>query len=227
MINLAKTYPEPADLARARTIASGTYRTDGVVDLLEKDFHNKCYLCGQKAPTGINIEHFEEHRGDRTHEMAWHNLYFACSHCNSCKNGHGPILNCLNPAHRVATWLEYGYQPFPVGLPFFRLSTEINADFQAIAESTVLLQRKIFLADDPAIRKLQANNLSKALEAELLAFDKILGEIEFCPAPDRQARLRQLLAPDTAFTAFKYWWLRQEFPEWLAGLPLAPHLEAE
>ena len=34
------------------------YRSEKVLLILQEDFLDKCYICEEKAPTTINVEHF-------------------------------------------------------------------------------------------------------------------------------------------------------------------------
>jgi hypothetical protein len=40
------------------------YRDGDIFDLLVKDCRNKCYICEDKAPTALNVEHRIPHKGD-------------------------------------------------------------------------------------------------------------------------------------------------------------------
>ncbi len=33
------------------------YRSEKVLSILQQDFFNKCYVCEEKEPTSINVEH--------------------------------------------------------------------------------------------------------------------------------------------------------------------------
>lgn len=64
MINLKKSQPAPECLENEKKKASGKYNCGDVLERLEKDCFNKCYLCEDKYLSNINIEHFIPHQYD-------------------------------------------------------------------------------------------------------------------------------------------------------------------
>ncbi len=76
MVYFEKSQPAPPSLLLEKNKNSGTYRTAEVIARLDKDFYSKCYICGQKNPTTINVEHFMPHRGDRDLMFDWNNLFY-------------------------------------------------------------------------------------------------------------------------------------------------------
>jgi len=100
--------PGPDCLEKERQKPNGDYKCGNVLKLLKDDFNNKCYLCEEKAPSSIEVDHFEPHRGrDKDKEFDWKNLFFSCRHCNKTKgvkyntDTTNRILNCTNPDHDV------------------------------------------------------------------------------------------------------------------------------
>ena len=62
MVNYTKSQPPPASLAIEKAKGkSGKYNEADVLERLEADFYNKCYICEQKAPIAINVEHLVSH----------------------------------------------------------------------------------------------------------------------------------------------------------------------
>jgi 5-methylcytosine-specific restriction endonuclease McrA len=84
----------------------GQHGTESTVVLnrIQTDFRNKCYLCEFKAPTNINTEHFFPHKGNVDLKFDWNNLFYCCGHCNNTK-GDRPefdeILNCTIEADEI------------------------------------------------------------------------------------------------------------------------------
>jgi hypothetical protein len=70
MVHLPKTQPGPPCLEVEKTKANGTYHCEGVLELIQKDFKNKCYICEDKAPLSINIEHFKRHHGTKADRVS-------------------------------------------------------------------------------------------------------------------------------------------------------------
>lgn len=95
MIYLPKSQPAPNCLESEKRKKSGDYKCGNVLERLKNDFKNKCYLCEDKGIRKIEIEHFAPHQGDIDLKFDWHNLFFACGHCNNTKIAkYDDILNC-------------------------------------------------------------------------------------------------------------------------------------
>lgn len=78
MVYFKKTQPAPKSLAVEKDKKSGVYNQEDVLELLQNDFENKCYICEQKAPISINIEHFKPHFSGKFWDLKfdWNNLFF-------------------------------------------------------------------------------------------------------------------------------------------------------
>jgi uncharacterized protein (TIGR02646 family) len=102
-----KSQPAPECLAQEKGKKSGDYKCGDVLQRLQADFKNKCYICEIQAPTVINVEHFRPHKGDRDLMFDWNNLFWACGHCNNTKLAkYGDILDCTNFGDRVEEKLK-------------------------------------------------------------------------------------------------------------------------
>jgi hypothetical protein len=60
MIKLDKS-PLPNDV---KILREKDYRSDPVFSILKSDCHNKCYICEEKEPTGLQVEHRKSPQGD-------------------------------------------------------------------------------------------------------------------------------------------------------------------
>ena len=97
MLFFEKSQPAPACLKIEKKKANGDYKCGDVLPRLKKDFKNKCYICEQKEPTSINVEHFIPHKGDSELKFSWDNLFWSCAHCNNIKSDkYNNILNCTD-----------------------------------------------------------------------------------------------------------------------------------
>jgi hypothetical protein len=93
---------------------TSTYNTPEIVKKLAEDFHNKCYICEEKAPKDINIEHFIAHNGDDILKLDWNNLFLSCIHCNNIKsNNYNNLLNCIKIDDKVDVAIHYYCNPMP------------------------------------------------------------------------------------------------------------------
>ncbi|EPA1256010.1 HNH endonuclease [Enterobacter bugandensis] len=92
MFRVNRTYPAPVSLARK-------LRYDGpdVHEALQECFFGKCYICENKDPLDINIEHFVSRKNDDEKSYDWDNLYLSCGRCNNIKLAkHDELLDCCN-----------------------------------------------------------------------------------------------------------------------------------
>ncbi len=227
MVNFEKSQPAPPSLAVEKLKSNGTYRTQEVIKTLVTDFKDKCYLCEQKKPTSINIEHFIPHLGRNIDlKFDWNNLFWACVHCNGCKNDfnkqyrHKQILNCTNPNHEVVNWIVYHLSFFPK--ENFSFQARIVADdIQEIIENTVELLYKIYNSTTP-IRTVEALSIREKVIEEMLDFQSDLREyyLEELTEDEKNTyfhKIRRLLSKESPFTAFKRWYvleretMREEF----------------
>ncbi|MEA2012737.1 MAG: HNH endonuclease [Verrucomicrobiota bacterium] len=114
MVYLEKSQPPPKSLSDEINKKSGFYRKLDVVERLEQDFRNKCYICEQKAPTNINIEHFKPYQDDKKLKFDWNNLFLSCAHCNNVKSvNFDNLLNCTVFSDNVDVALHYKCDSFP------------------------------------------------------------------------------------------------------------------
>jgi uncharacterized protein (TIGR02646 family) len=213
MIHLPKSQPPPDCLAQEKQKASGTYRCDGVATQLKEDFKNKCYLCEQRSPTSINIEHFIPHCGDRDRMFDWDNLFFCCAHCNNVKaawqarTSFTDLLNCTLAEDRVDEVMDYHLE---VSTALGTLSKEhvrINPlESNVRIQSTAQLLNEIFQGTTEQKVIESANLREKLLEevrklTELMS--KYLGAKSERLQQRRKDQILEHLQSDSSFTAFK------------------------
>lgn len=214
MINIRKTAPAPACLAQEKKKAHGDYKCGDVLERLQKDFYNKCYLCESQAPAKIEVDHFIPHRGNKQQKFAWRNLFYACGHCNNAKSAQyntqaaNRILNCTNPAHDVVNWLKY-----ELAAHFPRKEVRITAlRAECIVRNTARLLDEIYNGTT-ITKKLEAENLKAGLQKELIEFQGLLlsyRETEQLAEKEVYLRrIKQHLHKSSAFTAFKLWLVKE------------------
>lgn len=210
MIFHAKTLPGPPCLAAEKARANGTYNCDGVLELLKKDFKNKCYLCEDKEPHSINTEHFLPHKGNNDLKFDWNNLFYCCAHCNNtklAKEKYDSILNCTIDADGVDTKIKYHIDPWP------KEKAEITALVaDANVANTVDLLLEVYNGTTE-LKKIESANLRSKLLREIRAFQDLLFEFYDDSYTNEEKTeiknsiIRQL-RPTSNFTAFKKWVLR-------------------
>ncbi len=226
MINFTKSQPAPASLAVEKAKPNGSYNLEDVLTTLKDDFHNKCYLCEQKAITSLNVEHFLPHRQDTYHDLkfSWENLFFACTHCNSAKNEwerslqtNPPsriLLDCTQPNQPVLQWIKHKINPYPKE----KVSLENlcqNVHYQTITQNTVELLLRIYNGTTFQ-RQMESENLRDHLSKEVFDFQSVLFEYYYQSTDEDDKnilllKIKRLLSTKSAFTAFKRWIVIENF----------------
>jgi hypothetical protein len=224
MINIIKSQPEPACLAIEKGKVNGDYKCGDVLARITIDFHNKCYICEDKEPTSINVEHFIAHEGDKNLKFDWNNLFFACGHCNNTKLAkYNNLLNCIDPSHTILEWIKFDIKPFPKELANI---TAIATDAKTV--ETVTLLNEVYNGTTE-LKTIEASNLRNRLLNEIREFQKALFKymeyeaVDEGYAADLLRDIRRRLLPSAAFAAFKVWIIKGnpfllekfgEFIEW-------------
>jgi len=62
-------------LNHQKSLCSGKYNTDEVLEALKSIFGTKCYLCEYKDVRDYNVEHLKPHRKDKDLKFDWDNLF--------------------------------------------------------------------------------------------------------------------------------------------------------
>jgi 5-methylcytosine-specific restriction endonuclease McrA len=223
VINIFKSTTVPPSLAIEKAKKSSeNYRSDDVMQQLRVDFHNKCYLCQDYAPSTINVEHFVPHRGDRDLLFDWFNLFYACGHCNNLKGAiYDNILNCTDASHKISDWIQFSINPYP------KEKVLIQSKYEDIkVKNTVELLLKIYNGEHTGLKTIEGENIRERLIDEMVKFTKRLKKYSKPTIlSDDKARYRKkiqkMLSVKSPFTAFKVWvikentYLMSEFEEFL------------
>ena len=214
MVFFEKSQPAPNIL--------GTHNSQEILDRLKEDFHNKCYICEEKEPKDINIEHFVAHKGDDSLRLDWNNIFLSCAHCNNVKlDSFQNLLNCTLLEDKVDIAIYYHCDPFPKEKAEFRIIIESSK-----AEETKELLEKSFNGEHTPQKTLESANLRSLLVKEIRVFQALLFDYEESEndSEDRDYYLRKIkfhLSSHSAFTAFKRWIIRdnqalnQEFQHYI------------
>lgn len=223
MINVVKSQPAPLCLAKEAQKKNGDYKCGEVVLKVKNDFHNKCYICETQGITGINVEHFKPHKGNKQLKFDWNNLFYACVHCNGTKLAkpqYDDILNCTDASTNVVDLIEHIFDPLKADSPDFKASGQ---DLSTL--NTVHLLEEIY-GGKTAIKKIEAENIIDLLTAEMNSFVHFAtGYLKSGEHLQDKRDFHELivakLKPETAFTAFKIWVVKsnskllQEFSPYL------------
>lgn len=213
MVNFTKSQPAPASLAVEKVKGkNGKYNLKDVLDRLEKDFWNKCYICEQKAPISINVEHFKAHRGNFELMFDWNNLFWVCAHCNNTKQQRKVfdlLLNCTDDNHDVLNWISYKLMPIPHELVAIKAVKEDDT----LVRNTVALLTAVYNGTTHHKEK-EAANLRRLIQKELLTFIQLLMDYEDNAIDEElqsyaRKQIKKSLRIDAPFMAFKYWAIKE------------------
>jgi hypothetical protein len=196
MVYFQKSQPAPNILRN--------YNIPEVLQRLEQDFKNKCYICEQKEATNINIEHFVAHQGDDNLKYDWNNLFLSCSHCNNIKlNNYNNLLNCTISTDEVDIALHYYCKPMPKEYAVFNIKIPSNK-----ATQTKELLEKCFNGEHTPQKKLESSNLRSMLLKEIKKFQDLIFDYFEYNDNSYLIKIKYELSNKSAFTAFKRWIIR-------------------
>lgn len=209
MVYFKKSQPAPN--------ITSSHNTPEIVERLEEDFHNKCYICEEKAPKDINVEHFISHQGDSNLRLDWNNLFLSCAHCNNIKsNDYNNLLNCTKLNDNVDNAIHYYCNPMPKEKPIFDILIPSNK-----ATQTKELLEKCFNGEYTGQKILESSNLRSKLLKEIRVFQDILFDYEEDKDEYYLTKIKYHLNNKSAFTAFKRWiirdnnYLKNEFEQYI------------
>jgi len=220
MVYFKKSQPAPISLAIEKEKNSGTYRTEDVIKQIDKDFHSKCYICEQKNPTTINIEHFIPHQGNIDLKFDWNNLFYSCGHCNNvklAKKEFDNILNCIVISDNIDKAIAYKFYPFPKEKPYF----EVIIQSQKALNTKELLD-KVFNGEYTALKTLEGSSLRDLLLKSIKKFQELL--IDYYENENNEyflIKIKEHLSNRMEFTAFKRYiirnnqYLKNEFEQYI------------
>jgi hypothetical protein len=224
VINITKssTIPNSLSIEKAKS-SSENYRSEDVIQQLKTDFHNKCYLCEDYAPSTINVEHFVPHRGNRDLMFDWFNLFYACGHCNNVKGDvYNNLVNCTDTSHKITDWIQFSIHPYP------KEKVLIQSKYEDIkVKNTVELLLKIYNGEHTGLKTVEGENIRERLIDEMVKFTKRLKKyskpsVSFDDKERYRKRIQEMLSVKSPFTAFKVWVVKSNpylFKEFQTFLP--------
>jgi hypothetical protein len=203
MINLPKSQPAPECLAIEKAKANGDYKCGTVIIRIQTDFKNKCYLCEEREPSSINVEHFVPHKENKDLKFAWDNLYYACQHCNNTKLAYSDILDPTNENIPIHEQLRFELKPFPKEKPKIKAIPDSQT-----ARSTANLLNRIYNGTTK-LKITEGTNICDKLVRELNTFNNLLHHFYYEPGLNEdeknelKSRIRRMLSIESSFTSFK------------------------
>ena len=212
MVKVKRSWPAPASLEKEKKKKSGTYRTDEVIQRLNADFHNKCYICEMKGLQAPEIEHrLPHHNGeDRDRMFDWNNLFLACSHCNKVKNRkkyESGIIDCCQSDPEQSLLLRV-------------MEDEVIAELKTETEDAEILNTKmllndVFNKDVHGMRTLSCKEKYNELLCEMNAFYRLLEKYDKPDhSEDMEMEMKEILSRESPFAQFKRDYIRSKEDEY-------------
>ncbi|MCF8373859.1 MAG: HNH endonuclease [Bacteroidales bacterium] len=206
MININRSQPAPECLSKEKKKKNGDYKCGDVIERLHRDFYNKCYLCEEKAPSTINVEHRIPHKGSIELKFDWNNLFWSCGHCNNTKLGkYENVIDCTINSINVLDLLKFEMNPFPFETA--RISP-LNEDHVVV--ETARLLNEIYNGTTK-LKITEGLNIKNKILQEIIAFNELLQKYFFeeglsgSEKEITRIKIRRKLGFDSAFSAFKIW----------------------
>jgi len=185
------------------------YTDKAVKEQIKKDFFHKCYLCEEKTPRHLEVEHFYPQSSFPEKKHDWDNLICICEKCNKIRpkkintGEEDAVLNpCKDDVEKLIQ-LRYNCVDYSVSVSSGAATTIIN--------NTIGLLHRIHNGADSLsysfidLRKLIAAELTE-LEEEINNLSIYNLEAVFTK------RIQKRLSRQSAFTAIKKTFILENYP---------------
>lgn len=206
MVKIERSFPAPSSLEVESKKLSGSYSEPDVTKQLQKDFHDKCYICEMKGLQDPEVEHLLPHKNGKYPERKfdWNNLFWSCGHCNKVKNQpkyDERILDCCKQDPEELIYFELQYDKVVVSA---KNEDNINARL------TATLVCEVFNIKNTGMRIYKSDMRLKELNKEMNILYKNLEELKRNPNSKIVLRkLKALLRKESQFAAFKRCYIRK------------------
>lgn len=184
-----------------------------IIELLKKDFKEKCYLCEDKTdPRYLEIEHFLPKRPknspkeDEIRKNSWGNLMLACSQCNKQKSNIEPILNPTFIDEKIDEKIFFRIILDDKNQYKSKIAIGINdnKNNNIATNNTAELLVKIHNG-----KNLKSSGLREKIYNEVVKFEGYIKRYQ-CAETERRKRellqdIKEELSNSSHFTAFKRW----------------------
>lgn len=177
------------------------YRSKKVLTILQQDFYNKCYICEEKYPTSINVEHLRSVKNYEHLKYKWENLFYACFHCNKIKgSSYDHIIDCTKKDPEIYILMCFNAYPTYYVEVVDRINSTEN-------EKTKELLDKIYNSTGTSISKIEADNLKNKISNELREFleytEGYFNESDFKLKAVYLERIKRMLSRESNFAGVK------------------------
>lgn len=178
------------------------YRSEKIISILQKDFYNKCYLCEEKNPTAINVEHFRSCKNNDYLKYNWDNLFYACAHCNRIKGSQcDHIIDCTKDDPEKYIHIIFD------SYPKHYVQVKDDRSYSSENSETRELLDKIYNGAGTAISEFEARNLKSKISEEIKEFTEYI-ENYFNESDNKLRtlyweRIKKMLSRESSFAGFK------------------------
>ena len=156
------------------------YRSEKVLSILQQDFFNKCYVCEEKEPTSINVEHFRSYKNYKHLKYEWENLFYACAHCNKIKGScYDHIIDCTREDPEDYITMRFNSYPENYVETLERRNSAENMETRELLD-------KVYNGAGTPISEYEAKNLKKRIAKELKEFTECIESYQ----DERDSKLR-------------------------------------
>lgn len=203
MFNVSKSAPPAGPFA---------YNAPVVVALVRNDFYDKCYLCEEKTPRHLEVEHFYPQAFCQHLINDWQNLLCICGKCNKLRP---KTINTINENEVLNCCVDDVENSITLRFDEKTSSLQIAAnDVSVKARNTVYLLEKIHNGKNTTsvshidLQKLMATELAE-LEEEIGYFATTVLKNAF------RKKIQKRLSRTSCFSAVKRTFIKDRHPEFI------------
>lgn len=175
------------------------YRKGTVFDLIVKDCRNKCYICEDGKPVGINVEHRVSHKGDTALKYDWNNLFLSCTHCNNTKGT--AFDNIIDPVKvDPEKYIDLAISTTEDLREKVIVRKTVDTEY---IDKTVQLLECVYNGDSTDIKKLECANLRNKIMQEINRFQLYINGYNEENSSGYHTIIAEEISRSSAFAAFK------------------------
>ena len=197
MIKISKSKLPPNIIIRREE----DYRSKEILTVMQQDFYNKCYICEEKYPTSINVEHLRSVKNYEHLKYKWENLFYACFHCNKIKgSSYDHIIDCTKEDPEIYIMMCFNTYPTYYVEVVDRVNSTEN-------EKTKELLDKVYNGAGTPLSKVESDNLKNKISNELKKFieytESYLNESDAKLQAVYWKKIKEMLSRESNFAGLK------------------------
>ena len=185
------------------------YTDEAIKAQIKEDFFYKCYLCEEKTPRHLEVEHFYPQRYFPKKKHDWNNLICICEKCNKIRpkkintGEEDAVLNPCKDNVESLIQLQYNVIDYSISVRSGNATTIIN--------NTIGLLNKIHNGTDSL--SYSFTDLRKLIAAELTELEEEIYNLSMYNLENVfTKRIKKRLSRQSAFTAIKKTFISENYP---------------